>query len=141
MTYKSLIIQIKSCNYKLFIFNQLDLFESRKDLSNDIQPLLKISITKTDLDITQSVESYPISYTYANVSQKENLFKESGLFVFIIYQKRSNHNFKYFKLTAIYPENINICSLKTETKFYYKTRPYYLKLIVIINKSRNHIYF
>lgn len=68
VSYKDLILPIKSCSCKLFFSNQLHLLVGRKNLDGDVQLLLELSINEIDLNITQCKKRYYKSYIYANVS-------------------------------------------------------------------------
>lgn len=54
--YKSLIIQIESCDSKLFFLNQLNSIGSQQDLDKGVRSPSELPIIEIELDIIQDEE-------------------------------------------------------------------------------------
>lgn len=69
VNYNDQIFWIKSCYYKLFLFNQLHLSGSKKNFGDVIQPLSKIPIVEINLDLVHNEKEHFKSNIYANLYQ------------------------------------------------------------------------
>lgn len=61
------------------------------------------------------------------------VFLKTGLFIFVIYQKRSYHYFKSFQLIIINFLSINVCFLDAKVKFFCKTLLYCIDVITEVD--------
>lgn len=85
MNYKNLIFGIKNYYYKLFSHNQFYLLNFEKSLYGYIQPLLELSVIKTELNILLDQKRDFKSNIYVKIGQYESFWTVTELYVFVIY--------------------------------------------------------
>ena len=82
MNYKSFIFWIKSCNYKLFFSNQLNLLYCQEGLGSNVRSPLEVPNKNIDFNLNQSLKKALPNNIYANVSHKKISLKKQLFFSF-----------------------------------------------------------
>lgn len=137
VNYKNLIFGIKSCCYQLFLSNKLYPLGNEKSFNNSIQPWTKLLIIEIDLDIASGKERHSISNIFINISQFKSFFKETVLFIFVIYWKQDNNHLICLTFIAIEFSSTHVGLLILKAWFLYKTWFYCVDLATWVNKHLN----